>query len=291
MKNKIILFFSLGLLSLVCTIYVFAFPDKGHNFCVLFYGQPIFIHDGIDLSGKNIPYSRINFELGELRDVNFSNSYLCWSDLDETRFINCSFRRANLAYVTAPFSSFENCDFTDAIVGGSNITISNEQLFSTESFKHKRLPGYRFCGDLSGVDFSGFDLKGASFLAATLTDCKFFNADIAGCSFRESATKEQLFSTRDFRSGNVIGVYLWAIDFSDSDLSKMNFTNSKLYTNLLNVNLSDSVITGCYFDKSENLTLAQIKSTWNYKVGRMEGIKLPKEIQDALDAEKEVSDE
>jgi hypothetical protein len=33
--------------------------------------------------------------------------------------------------------------------------------------------------------------------------------------------------------------------------------------------------------------LNQIKSTWNYKSDQMKGIKLPKEIQQALDAEKQ----
>jgi len=38
----------------------------------------------------------------------------------------------------------------------------------------------------------------------------------------------------------------------------------------------------------KNLTLAQIKSTWNYKHGRMEGVELPDELADALKAEEKL---
>jgi O-phosphoseryl-tRNA(Cys) synthetase len=52
-------------------------------------------------------------------------------------------------------------------------------------------------------------------------------------------------------------------------------------------NFTDAIISGCIFTNNvKNLTVEQIKSTWNYKVGRMDGIKLPPDIQKALDAEK-----
>ena len=53
------------------------------------------------------------------------------------------------------------------------------------------------------------------------------------------------------------------------------------------LDITDSVITDCDFTDFKGLTLENVKSTWNYKHGRMEGIKLPEEIQKALDAEKE----
>ena len=38
------------------------------------------------------------------------------------------------------------------------------------------------------------------------------------------------------------------------------------------------------------LNLAQIKSTWNYKHGLMEGVELPDELADALKAEEKAKD-
>jgi len=52
-----------------------------------------------------------------------------------------------------------------------------------------------------------------------------------------------------------------------------------------------SVFSDCDFARTEdNLTLDQIKSTWNYKVGRMEGIVLPQELQEALDIERQAGE-
>ena len=59
--------------------------------------------------------------------------------------------------------------------------------------------------------------------------------------------------------------------------------------NFHGVDFTDSIISRCVFieevSEVQNLTLEQIKSTWNYKAGRMSDILLPKAIQQALDAE------
>ena len=51
------------------------------------------------------------------------------------------------------------------------------------------------------------------------------------------------------------------------------------------IDLTDSVISGCTLN---GVTLENVKSTWNYKNNRMEGITLPSDIQKALDAEKKL---
>ena len=52
-------------------------------------------------------------------------------------------------------------------------------------------------------------------------------------------------------------------------------------------NLDDAVITGAHFfnvpfGSNVGLTAEQIRTTWNYKNDRMQGIVLPKEIADSL---------
>jgi len=56
-------------------------------------------------------------------------------------------------------------------------------------------------------------------------------------------------------------------------------------------NFRDAVITDVDFGKRSDrqctgLTTDQIKSTWNYKHDRMEGIRLPKDIAVALETER-----
>jgi hypothetical protein len=52
------------------------------------------------------------------------------------------------------------------------------------------------------------------------------------------------------------------------------------------VNFTNAVVTDCVLGEYTNLTLEQIKSTWNYKNNRMTGIVLPPEIQKKLGAKK-----
>ncbi|MDR1477930.1 MAG: pentapeptide repeat-containing protein, partial [Planctomycetaceae bacterium] len=70
------------------------------------------------------------------------------------------------------------------------------------------------------------------------------------------------------------------------NLSQFNLTGCQFLGDLTDVNFTDAVISKCDFGWLSNITIDQIKSTWNYKTGRMNGIKLPEEIQKTLDAEK-----
>jgi hypothetical protein len=54
--------------------------------------KKIDLQDGLDLSGKDLRNCNINRWLEELRNVKFDGSDLTDADLDETYFINCSFR-------------------------------------------------------------------------------------------------------------------------------------------------------------------------------------------------------
>lgn len=74
-------------------------------------------------------------------------------------------------------------------------------------------------------------------------------------------------------------------DLSDCDLSGMNLSGCRFsHCRFGRANLDDVVITDALFvsDKSihepDRLTVEQLKSTWNYKHGRMVGIRLPDEL-------------
>lgn len=168
-------------------------------------------------------------------------------------------------------------------------------------------------------DFSGCNLEN-SWLPSDLKGCNFIDAKINGARFQRyhldgdgrSFTMEQLKSTQNYKLGVLMGVTFIGLDFSDMNFSHMNFTctrfsdpndvvkytsrnsyfagvvqlGKKMKSNLQNVVFANAIISNCDFSGTENLTLEQIKSTWNYKAGRIDGIVFPPEIQEALDAEK-----
>ena len=49
--------------------------------------------------------------------------------------------------------------------------------------------------------------------------------------------------------------------------------------------MTDTVFTECYLTTVRDLTLEQVKSTWNYKAGRMSLCKWPEYIEKALEEE------
>jgi hypothetical protein len=56
-------------------------------------------------------------------------------------------------------------------------------------------------------------------------------------------------------------------------------------TDCTGTKFNDAVVTDCNLSYAEGLTLEQIKSTWNYKHGRMADVVLPKELAEALQRE------
>ena len=295
----------------LCVIFLFHFATassiayEGFTTHVLpnalFEGQhkPIKIEDGVNLAGLRMEGVRINREGIDLKNVNFKGASLKGGNLIDTRFFDCSFRSASLVQVDASGASFVGCDFEGAEIGGADIAgISFEQLKSTWNFRIKILAGTRLQIDFKDTDLSGFDLRDVNFYLSRVAGCKLDNTVISGGSFYD-ITMEQLVFTKDFREGGLLGVAFYDTDFSNKDLSKMNLTGCKFYMirtpskpigmrcNMENTDFSDSVITKCDFQEVKNLTLNQIKSTWNYKHGHMGSVLLPQNIQTALDAEKE----
>jgi hypothetical protein len=74
-------------------------------------------------------------------------------------------------------------------------------------------------------------------------------------------------------------LHLSNFDFSRQNLSGCSFT----YCDLTDAVFDDAVITQARFSgNNTGLAIDQIKSTWNYKHGRMARVALPQEIAEAL---------
>ena len=289
-------------------------------------GTRIKLDDGLDLSSKDlrgitIHYYNANKEnIILLENIDFSGSNLDGANIGLTEFDRSSFRGAKLTNMEG-LTLLGNNDLTDAeIENVGYLTITGNRLIVTAPFQRKALRGIRFgvC-PLQNVDFSGFDFQKVNFGEAILNGCNFTDAVIGeGCilgssvavnSHQRGMLYEQLQTTKSYKEGKLINVSLnltWPeglANFSKMNLTGCYFGSGGTYSHVPHVrgisdersgwsvncqlDITDSVITDCGFIDFKGLTLENIKSTWNYKHGRMEGIKLPEEIQKALDAEKE----
>ncbi len=86
--------------------------------------------------------------------------------------------------------------------------IVKEQLESTASYKRKQLRGVKFDSifNLSGVDFSNFDLTNSIFLC-DLNGVDLTDAVITGCALRGASAK-QIKSTWNFKHNQMEGIDL-----------------------------------------------------------------------------------
>jgi len=282
------------MISIIAVLFLLPFnvfvvgaqQDLGY---VIAQGQRIKLEHGMDLSGKFI----LHFEPASsnmiLKNVNFDRSNFRYvKELHDIVFVNCSFRETWLVNLNCLPALGSGNDFTGARISSvGQIHLTREQLESTASFKDKLLHGMTFNGsDLSGTDFSGFYLSEIRF-RALLDDCDFTDATIIGnCSI--GITFEQLQFTKNYKDGILANLELiLKSPKGPADFSRMNLTGCRFgSTEEYQLDLTDSVISNCDFRYFKGLTLENVKSTWNYKHNRMEGIKLPEEIQKALDAEK-----
>ena len=141
--------------------------------------------------------------------------------------------------------------------------------------------------DLSGETFYSLSLKNSSWVGANLTDAGFNHAILTNANFTDAIiyntdfigvvdfTKEQFYSTKNYKDKDLTGIYLDEIDlsgwdFSDTiirDVSFMNttskgFTKEQLYStqsykdkDLTQVYLDENDLSGWNFS-GQNLTLA-----------------------------------
>ena len=159
-------------------------------------------------------------------------------------------------------------------------------------FDHRLLSwrsGYADLGfsymDLSTWNFAKADLRGVRFCEVNLAGVDFSGADIREAHFWKSISRDQILATKSYQAGCLVGVALTRLDLSNLDFSGKNLTGARFVRcNLTGADFGDAVITDADFSDTgkKGPTLQQIKSTWNYKHGRMEGIQLPEAVAKAL---------
>jgi uncharacterized protein YjbI with pentapeptide repeats len=211
------------------------------------------------------------------------------------------FRGANLGQALLKNGDFSKSDFSGARIYQTtfrNCTLTSSQLASTADFARGRLSvqiqarGKNRAGLTGRCDFSEINLRGST-LGAVGPDADFTDTVINDCTISRGLTKTQLYSTKSYKQGNLTNTTWSWIDFSGCNLARLNLTGAEFgQCDFTDASLEDAVISDVNFIAvssvpwgCKGLTVEQIKSTWNYKHGRMEGIRLPDDVAEALEQE------
>jgi uncharacterized protein YjbI with pentapeptide repeats len=143
--------------------------------------------------------------------------------------------------------------------------------------------------DLSTWHLVNADLRGTRFCEVNLAGVDFSGADVSGAQFYRSIGKERLLTTKSYQTGSLVGVVLVSLDLANVDFSQQDLTRAKfVQCDLTGADFTDAVITDADFHGCLDTppTVEQIKSTWNYKHGRMAGVLLAEQLQAALQVDK-----
>ncbi|MDR1480886.1 MAG: pentapeptide repeat-containing protein [Planctomycetaceae bacterium] len=264
-----------------------------HRLCAVFLNTNGLV-SGVNFSNADLRYARLASDGEEIDPV--------------SQYKECNFHKANMTFAYGIYAEFIDCDFTDANIDGAEIALSPKNLAQTRNYKLRDLRGvklncswviYESTINIVPIGAPSFDFSNCLLNDATLPygigNCKFDDAMLEGTEFYALCEKkveshsfrvEQLYSTKSYKQGTIINCNFSVLDFTNANFTNINLTQCQFYGNLKDAKFDNAIISNCTLRDAKNLTLAQIKSTWNYKYNRMDGIELPKDIQDKLDKEK-----
>ena len=255
-----------------------------------------------NLTGADLRYTqffRCNFsnanltnvaitDSGSFRECNFSGAKLQNIDISEVddspAFIDCDFTGATLTRVP----SFDQWTFKDCVL--KNVRLADVRVPSYSSLdvnatanvkKYKEFEGFSF--DDAPKNLSGFVLTRTEFLTdvggVDFTNARLTSVRAPGLSGR------QLAQTVNFREKRYEGLALNAANFEKYDFSDAVLTDCRFEKiDFANANFTDAVLLDCSFSAVEGLTFEQLKSTWNWKSGRLDLISFDAALQAQVDA-------
>jgi uncharacterized protein YjbI with pentapeptide repeats len=221
-----------------------------------------------------------NFAGGELERTTFKGRYSNPPDKEHLYSLKIT------EYV---FLKVEGCDFSSAKLKDVDFTTMS---LKDSLFDDTEIYGVNFAGNTIFFDPQKFDSEGNELTGSAVRKIiensgnNQWEKEKISWMMKNGLQKEQLMQTASFKKNKLINVK-FCMNMSKLNLSGFNLTGCKFSGDLTDVDFADAVITDCVFGWETNLTAEQIKSTWNYKTNNMTGIKLPAEIQKALDAEKQ----
>ena len=195
--------------------------------------------------------------------ASYQANNLQWIDLSENDLSGWDFSGQDLTNAHLAFSTLANAHLADALITGASFGettpggFTKEQLYSTASYQEKNLQGISLASnDLSGWDFSGQDVRGASFGSSNFSE-------------------RQLYSTASYQQKDLRRIYLGGNNLLGWDFSGQNLTDASLSSSTLtDANLMGAVVTGTRFNRAAGLMKEQLYSTASYQDMNLEGIGL-----------------
>ncbi len=229
--------------------------------------------DGADFRGATIVGASIGASLEgtDFRGANLTDTFLSY---DPVSFID--FRGANLTGASFERTSLVNADLTDATVFGTRLSVENspqdlseQQLYSTASYKAGLLGPITLAGDMREWNFRGQDLTGARFSrgaqlegarweGATLRETLFFVNTMAETDFRLTDVRQVRFSASNLDRSDFRGTDLSGAEFSSTTLIGARFEGAQLSkvrfvrADLQDANFTDADLRGADFVFSES---------------------------------------
>ena len=250
---------------------------------------------GLDLTEHNLVGAKITNVM--LKDVNFTACDLTGADLRQAYFVRCNFSRAILCDVKIDkYTRFIDCKFDGARFVGYEVSryprksfdtslLTKEQLKATDYFSKKSIPaGY------APLEFQGNAQGWGGISTMAFKDCADYDfTDIALQGEFRNLTAEQLKQTQNFKFRFYEHIVIGdgrgqRLDYRNFDFSKSILCNCYLRNvDLTGADFTDAAFYECSLS-GRGLTLEQMKSTWNWKAGRMDLLSLPPELQAQVDA-------
>ncbi len=132
----------------------------------------------------------------EFEGVTFQGETAIGLDLNDRKFIDCTFERCQLSSVKIQDAVIQ-ADFRNCKIEGINFFTAKRSLLSISfdsclirhsSFAELKLPKIKFTGcELHNVDFSDADLSSVDFSNTTFNDCVFRNTNLSRADFRTAS--------------------------------------------------------------------------------------------------------
>lgn len=196
----------------------------------------------------------------------------------------------NLSNAVLAQGDFRPCNLAGAKIDGVTFrssTISFDQIKATRNFAKRDFANVVFDHVIltGAVNFSNQTLDGASLSFQSESPPKLDGASINRIQiYHQSIGFSDLQATKNYRHGDLTGMWFNNFRFANADLRGINLTGSKFSRcDFESADMTDAVITDCDFRYSSNLTMEQIKSTWNFRHRRLEKIEFPETLQLLLD--------
>ncbi len=233
----------------------------------------------------NVDFSRCEFLGGCFVDVTFQNV-----SFEDAVFLPPKNPEPRMLQEGSFCFQGENLNLKNTFFEGKcNLFISGQYFSETRNYELRKTEDLSIYGD-----FSNTDLRGLRFRSIELTNAQ--NTQMDGLAFSQEArfhsgiTREQIGATWNYRVGIFKNAtFLRGCEFP-KNVRNFWFADCFIHTSVRDSDFTNAKLIDCTVT-SEELTLEQVKSTWNYKTGHMDLCKWPDAILKELEKEKEKTKE